>query len=113
MQRDGMCVRTKPADVLRVYADADGGRGRVDARMRCVCVRTRMSMKKGHKRNTYFGIWVMGVWTRWRADADDCKERKKQQKERKKRKLTLWMRMMKMGWHADAFRADALACGRG
>ena len=75
-------------DALHVYADMDGGRGCIDARTHCVCMWMRMSIKKGHKRNTYLGIWVMGAWTRWRADADDCRERKKNNRT-KKRKIHL------------------------
>ena len=123
MQRDGMCVQTKRADVLRVYADAgrghvdaqadvlrvnadadggrgrvdaradmlcvyadaDGGRGRVDARVRCMCVRTRMTVKKEKKATERKKRKTYPV------DADDEHWR----------------------WHADAFRADALACGHG
>ena len=77
MQWDGMCMWTQCADVLHVYADVDGGRGRVAAQTCCMCVRTWMSIKKGHKRNTYLGIWVMGAWMCWRVDVDDCRERKK------------------------------------
>ena len=75
------------ADMLRVYADADGGRGHVDARTRCVCVRTRMSIKKGQKKSNR----KKKKRKTYPVDADDEHGR----------------------WHADAFRADALACGRG
>ena len=70
-------------DVLRVNADADGGCGCVDAWTRCMCVRTWMTVKKEKKaterkkRKTY------------PVDADD----------------EHWH------WHTDAFRADVLACG--
>ena len=81
-------------DMLHVYADADGGCGRVDARTRCVCVRTRMSIKKGQKKSNRkkkkgkLTLWMrmmnMGVGTRmrfvqtrWRVDANDCKEKQK------------------------------------
>ena len=73
------CVDAR-ADMLRVYADADGGRGRIDAR-------TRMSIKKGQKKSNR----KKKKRKTYPVDADDEHGR----------------------WHADAFRADALACGRG
>ena len=82
-----MCTWTQRVDVLHVYVDVDGGRGCVDARMHCVCMQMQMSIKKGHKRNTYLRIWVMGAWTHWHADADDCREKKNNRK--KKRKIYL------------------------
>ena len=82
------------ADMLRVYADADGGRGHVDAWMRCVCVRTWMSIKKSQKKSNRkkqkgkLTLWMrmmnMGIGTRmhfvqtcWHVDVDDCKEKQK------------------------------------
>ena len=42
-------------DTLHVYADVDEGRGCVDAWTHCVCMRMRMSIKKGQQKKHLLG----------------------------------------------------------
>ena len=81
--------------------DADGGRGRVGTRMRCMCVRmdclqTQISVKKKRKekRLTCRHTWMYCVCVRmrcvrkcWCADADDCKKEKKRKWKARKGNL--------------------------
>ena len=57
---------------------------------RCGGVQRRMTVKKKKGKGKELTQEVVSVsaridmWTRWRADADDCKEKKKREKEKRK-----------------------------
>ena len=75
--------------------------------------KTKMSIKKTNKMNTYLANGGCEraercVQTRWCADVEDCKEEKKNAKKRKKlTKYKSWMQMV--GWWT--WMHGCVACG--